>query len=57
MASLAERRKARTAKKVARLADNAHQRAQVDYYGLLNIREELLTRLSRYLPWLASMET
>lgn len=57
MASLAERRRARAARTVARLADNAHARAQVDYYGLLNIREELLTRLSRYLPWLASMET
>ena len=57
MAALTERQRARTAKKVARLADNAHSRAQVDYYGLLNVREELLTRLSRYLPWLASMET
>jgi hypothetical protein len=46
----------RTADRCVVLVDGAYETVRIKYYGLLNIREELLALLTRYLPWRASME-
>jgi hypothetical protein len=54
--SLGERTDARTAQRLADIADDGHERLRTSYFALRDIREELLTAL-RYLPWLSSLET
>lgn len=49
------RRRARTAERVSDIARGEHERLRTSFYGLLNIREELLARL-RELQWESSME-
>ncbi|MGA9606978.1 MAG: hypothetical protein WBR21_08140 [Rouxiella badensis] len=46
----------RTADRCVVIVDGAYETVRIKYYGLLNIREELLNLLTRYLPWRASME-
>jgi hypothetical protein len=47
---------ARLAARIVMIVDAAYDQVRIDYYGLLNVREELLNDLSHYLPWRASME-
>jgi hypothetical protein len=46
----------RVADRCVVIVDGAYEVVRIKYYGLLNIREELLALLTRYLPWRASME-
>lgn len=54
--TLDSRRAARTAERVADIADAGHERLRGSYFAMRDIREELLTAL-RYLPWLQHLET
>jgi len=56
LGSLGPRTLARTAQRLADLADDQHEQLRGSYFALRDIREELLTAL-RYLPWLHSLET
>jgi hypothetical protein len=51
------RRKARQADIAADVAEAALAEGRSMFYGLRDIREELLVRLRNYLPWLALSET
>jgi hypothetical protein len=51
------RQKARKAAAVADLVEEAEDSLKSSFFGLRDIRKELLTTLDSFLPWLASMET
>jgi hypothetical protein len=53
--TLEDRRKARTAERVADIARTEHERLRTSFYGLRDIRQELLDRL-RELQWESGME-
>lgn len=52
-----ERQRQRVAEGTADLIEQAEDAAKGMFFGLRDIRAELLTTLQHYLPWLASMET
>jgi hypothetical protein len=52
-----QRRAARAAERLADYVEQAEEEARSSYFGLRDIREELLTTLRSYLPWLSSLET
>lgn len=56
VSALPQRGRARQAERYAALLRAYHAEAVALHWGLLHIREELLGRLTRYLPWVASME-
>ena len=55
--ALDARRKARAAAAVADLVEEAEDSLRSSFFGLRDIRKELLTTLDSFLPWLASLET
>jgi hypothetical protein len=57
MKALEARRKARRAAAVTDLVEEAEDALKSSFFGLRDIRKELLTTLDSFLPWLASMET
>lgn len=54
--TLEPRRAARTAERIADIAEEGHERLRGAYFAMRDIREELLDAL-RYLPWLHHLET
>jgi hypothetical protein len=55
--ALEARREARGAERGADLVNSHDRRVRALFYGMRDTREDLLTRLGRYLPWLSSLET
>jgi hypothetical protein len=56
VASSAQRREQRAAEAVADVIEQAEEAARGMFFGLRDIRKELLVTLESYLPWEASME-
>jgi hypothetical protein len=54
--ALSERKKVRAAAKLAERVDQADDAARGMFFGLRDIRRELLATLEHYLPWESSME-
>jgi hypothetical protein len=52
-----EHRAARAAAETADLIEQAEDAARGMFFGLRDIRTELLTTLQHYIPWLSSLET
>jgi hypothetical protein len=55
--ALEARRKARRAAAVADLVEEAEDALKSMFFGLRDIRKELLTTLDSFLPWLSSLES
>ncbi len=52
-----QRKQQRQAEEIADLVDQAEDAAKGMFFGLRDIRTELLTTLQHYLPWLSSLDT